>query len=326
MIVPAHWAEARRQHRAKGKQVTIRRYGWSDLSHADALAMAQTRADDALQRALSGEKLERREPKVAYNGAQGTPIREEILQRHGEQIITRNGYGARCLNSPNALFADVDFEDESILGPTLLVFFVLAAAAVLVGMLSRSLLLGIALALISAVAAYPLTLLARRINTAAQGGADRLARKRLESFLAANPSWAVRLYRTPAGLRILATHQPFDANADEVKRFFSAVRADPMYVRMSANQHCFRARLSAKPWRIGIAAHMRPRPGVWPVDPERIDMRNAWVAEYEAKAAEFAACRYLESLGSGQIHIALREVIDLHDSQSRALDEAAKLA
>ena len=79
MIVPDHWAEARKQHRSSGRQVTVRRYGWSTVSEADALAMAETRADEALRRILTGEKVNRREPKVAYNGASGVPIREEVL-------------------------------------------------------------------------------------------------------------------------------------------------------------------------------------------------------------------------------------------------------
>ena len=33
----------------------------------------------------------------------------EIVSRHGETVITRNSYGALCLNTPNALFADVDY-------------------------------------------------------------------------------------------------------------------------------------------------------------------------------------------------------------------------
>lgn len=47
---------------------------------------------------------------MAYNGAQGVPIREEVLERHGDTVITRNGYGAKCLNTPDVLFADVDFD------------------------------------------------------------------------------------------------------------------------------------------------------------------------------------------------------------------------
>src|SRR5688500_8191871 len=101
MIVPQYWAEGRVQHRAKGRQVTMRRFGWADTSQADAQAHADTRAQEALDRFLSGESLERREPKIPYNGADGVPIREEIVSRHGEAIITRNSYGARCLNTPN---------------------------------------------------------------------------------------------------------------------------------------------------------------------------------------------------------------------------------
>ena len=44
-----------------------------------------------------------REPRMPYNGAAGVPIREEIVGRHGETVITRNSYGARCLNMPNVL-------------------------------------------------------------------------------------------------------------------------------------------------------------------------------------------------------------------------------
>jgi hypothetical protein len=40
---------------------------------------------------------------MPYNGAAGVPIREEIVGRHGETVITRNSYGARCLNMPNVL-------------------------------------------------------------------------------------------------------------------------------------------------------------------------------------------------------------------------------
>src|SRR5262245_4963295 len=112
MIVPTFWAEGRIQHRHAGRQVTVRRFGWSDESQAEAQANADSRAREALDRILTGEKLPRREPKVAYNGAQGVPIREEIVARHREIVLTRNSYGALCLNTPNVLFADVDLIDQ----------------------------------------------------------------------------------------------------------------------------------------------------------------------------------------------------------------------
>lgn len=102
MIVPAFWAEARAQRREQNRQVTVRRFGWSDESLTAAQAHAETRAAEALLRIWSGDKkLLRREPKIAYNGAHGVPIREEIIARQGDAIVTRNGYGAHCLNTPN---------------------------------------------------------------------------------------------------------------------------------------------------------------------------------------------------------------------------------
>jgi hypothetical protein len=322
MIVPDHWAEARRQHKTSSRQVTVRRYGWSMSSQADAQLMAEARADDALQRIVAGARLDRREPKVAYNGAAGVPIREEVLDRHGEQVITRNAYGARCLNSPNALFADVDFNPGRGAKPALLAFAALAVVSVSVGMAMRSWGTTFLLLFVSLISAVPVAGLVARLVVIAGGGSDHLARKRIASFLSTHPAWNLRLYRTPAGYRMLATHRPFEANDDEVRQFFARVSADPVYVRMCTNQNCFRARLTAKPWRIGISAHMRPRPGVWPVRPEAIAMRSRWIDTYEAKAAGFAACRYIESLGSGVVDESITAVIELHDRESRALVDA----
>lgn len=322
MIVPDFWAEARKQHRSSSKQVTVRRYGWSTLSQADAQRMAEARVNEALERIIAGEPLQRREQKAAYNGANGIPIREEVLARHGEEVITRNGYGARCLNTPNALFADIDFDSNRSAVPALIVFAALSVASMATGFVLQS--MGVALGLLfaSLIAAAPIASLFTRMLVATRGGYERLAHQRIASFVSANPAWNVRIYRTPAGYRVVSTHQPFDAKAEEVQRFFSHVYADPVYVRMCTHQNCFRARLTAKPWRIGIADHMRPRPGVWPVQPEFTDVRNRWVARYEAMAAGFAACRYIESLGSGVVHAAIKDVVALHDHESRALTHA----
>lgn len=327
MIVPQFWAEARKRHRDRTRQVTVRRFGWSDESQADALAMAEARASEALARLLAGEKVEGRERKAAYNGASGVPIREEVLSRHGDEVITRNAYGAHCLNTPRALFADIDFEPTGGPGKDAWIRLgVSLAAGVLVGLQfdSRGLawvVSGIAFLLSSTVAS-----LIRRSVTAFRGGASRIARQRILAYLARHPEWSLRLYETPGGLRLLATHRPFDPGAPEVQRFFAAVGADPVYVRMCLNQRCFRARLTAKPWRMGIAGHMRPRPGVWPVDPARRHVREQWVANYEETAVRFAACRFVESLGSGTVHRDLVSVVELHDERSRALRPEAPLA
>lgn len=318
MIVPAYWAEARRQQRRDGRQITVRRYGWSDVSQADAQQHAETRAGEALQRLLAGERLDRREAKQPYNGADGLPIREEILERHGTAVVTRNSYGARCLNVPDVLFADIDHATRPRLRLTLALLALLLAAALAAGFgCGRG--YGIALALIAVSGSAPLAGGLFRLWQRLAGGAEALALRRVRRFVSLHPDWGLRVYRTPAGLRLLVTHRPFTPGDAGVEAFFAATGTDPLYARMCRNQRCFRARVSAKPWRIGIASHLRPRPGVWPVAPERLAPRTAWIEAYERAAASRAACRWLENLGTPQVHPAVAPVLALHDRLSRAV-------
>jgi hypothetical protein len=323
MIVPDHWAEARKQHRSAAQRFTVRRFGWSNTSPADAERMAEARAEEALQGLIAGQALARREPKVAYNGATGTPIREEVLARHGEHVITRNAYGARCLNTANVLFADIDFSPPGTgLRPFAMAFAPLAVMALATGVAMGSSVVAMGLLLLALALAAPAARLLARRTVAAAGGPEGMARERLSRFVAQHPDWNLRLYRTPAGLRVLATHAPLDPRSDAVQAFFTQVAADPVYVRMCMSQNCFRARLSAKPWRIGISQGLRPRPGVWPVRPEALAARQAWVTHYEQQAAAYAACHYLGAIGSGTVHATAAPVVDLHDRESRALSGA----
>lgn len=325
MIVPDHWAEARTTVRVKDRSITLRRFGWSELSAADALAQAELRVADAAQRAARGEPVDRRDRKVAYNGAQGLPIREEVLARHGEAVITRNAYGARCLNVPDLLIADVDFEARPS-GRVALICS-LVALAVFSGVVARS---GVWPALLAALIAAPIAglLLAQAWFRLKQlgGTPSRAAERRVRDFCAAHPDWRVRIYSTPAGLRLIATQGRFAPAAEPVQAFFKAVGVDPLYARMCLNQHCFRARLTAKPWRIGHGDRLKPRPGIWPIDPERLPLREAWVRRYEQDAQAYAACRYVETLGSGGDDPSLLAIVALHDAESRALDDARALA
>jgi len=318
MLIPSFWAEATARHRRQGKQVTVRRFGWSLDSEQDAARNAQQRADEALPRILAGEALVRREPKVAYNGADGVPIREQVLERHGETVITRNLYGARCLNSPDVLFADIDFHEN--VGPALRlpVLGLLVLGAAWLGKAYGGWGLAAAAMVVALLASYGVAkgLLALRVR--ASGGPEPSARRRVEAFVAAHPGWRLRLYRTPAGFRALAMHRRFDPAEPEVAAFFRAVKADTIYVRMCARQRCFRARISPKPWRIGIQAHIKPRPGVWPVNPERLPERDAWIAAYEQRAEGFASCRHVADLGDGRVDRDVDAVRELHDDACRA--------
>jgi hypothetical protein len=119
-------------------------------------------------------------------------------------------------------------------------------------------------------------------------------------------------------MRVLAMHRTFDPAEPAVAECFNALGADPLYVAMCLNQKCFRARVSAKPWRIGVAGHIRPRPGVWPVAPERLPERTAWVQAYEAVAKGFAACKLIGTAGHGAVDSAVAPVQALHDDLCQA--------
>jgi hypothetical protein len=150
------------------------------------------------------------------------------------------------------------------------------------------------------------------------GGAEQRARARITQFIASHPDWRLRIYRTPAGLRLLAVHATFAPTGAAAQEFLRAAGSDPVYVRMCQNQECFRARLTAKPWRIGVASHMKPRPGVWPVNPDRLPERQRWIAEYEAAASGYAACRFEEEIGDGARDYRVEQVQRLHDDYARA--------
>jgi hypothetical protein len=321
MIVPQYWAEARLQGLKSNHQVTVRRFGWSDSSQSDAQAMADARAQESLRRLLLGEQLPRREPKVPYNGSQGVPIREEIISRHGETVVTRNSYGAHCLNTPNVLFVDIDLVPPPKISLPEVAIGLLALLLVLLSLLRHSIALLVVLGALVLFTAWYLVPLVRRWRQTKLGGPEGIARARIGAFVKSHPDWHLRLYLTPAGLRVLAMHRPFDPTEKAVTECFQQLGADPIYVRMCLNQHCFRARVSPKPWRIGIEQHIRPQPGVWPVAPERLPLRSKWVDRYEALASEFASCRFIEAVGSSTTHPTTLAVQQLHDDLCQAQTE-----
>jgi hypothetical protein len=321
MIVPRFWAEARVRDRVAGRQVTIRRWGWSDESQAAAQTHAEQRARDALERKRAGEDVHRREQKVAYNGADGFPIREEIVERHGETVVTRNGYGALCLNTPNVLFLDIDFPE---LGGKYLWLLLLAFPVPVAVWYFAGTKIGAFMAFVFALwfVVWLVEWLVRRDlrNRDPYAEHERAALARVTKFVNARPDWEVRVYRTPVGLRVLVTHRTFDPNEPEVLACFRALRVDKLYARMCRMQKCFRARVSPKPWRTGVHSlrRVRPRPGLWPLTGAKLAARAEWVTEYNTACAGFASCRYLDTLGRGGVCPAARPVLELHDRLCKA--------
>lgn len=323
MIIPKYWAESRLQHREGRRKVTLRRFGWSDESDAAAQAHAELRVREAMDRVLAGEDLPRRERRVAYNGAEGVPIREEIVDRHGDSVITRNSYGALCLNTPDVLFADMDageadlsFRHGCMLVIVATVVFTLAlklagverfAAAIGIGVVSAWALAWLTDALHARLVARP-----RARDARQRWDVDALAR--IRAFAESRRDWKLRVYRTPAGFRLLAMHRTFDPRDPEVAEMFDALDVDSMYARMCFNQHCFRARISPKPWRIGLQRLPVSFTAAWRAERGDLRGRREWIGRYDAASQRFASCRFFEALGQGgeaPEAIAVREVHDL---------------
>jgi hypothetical protein len=314
MIVANYWAEAVKTYTLNGRERRLRRFGWSDVDQNQAV-----RAQEAITQILAGGQLHRREPKVAYNGAEGVPIREEIILRQGNEVITRNSYGARCLNTPDILIADVDTPTEAAWQIKLAMVILLFCGCMNLGAHFDHRLVGAIAGIGVAFWAGFIADKLHQLRVKLTGGALQGLKNKIRLFITNNPGWNIRVYKTPAGFRLLVTHQNYSPKDPQVSEFFNCMGADRMYVKMCLRQGCFRARLSAKPWRMGFAERLTPRPGVWPIAPDRLSQRQRWVNAYETQAAGFAACTYIESQGSGLIAPQIKAAVELHDHQSNAL-------
>jgi hypothetical protein len=318
MIIPSYWAEAKLKTKQNGRDIAVHRFGWSELDQDDALRNAEIRVQAALSAIENGEKLAWREYKVPYNGADGVPIREEVIKRYDDCVLTRNSYGAVCLNVEDVVFADLDFDDDT--GGIVLKIFCAIFIFISIFFVANFFLNTMAsllVAVFSALALWlPLANLMFFIWQKISGNPEQRARRRVDEFVKKHPDWLLRLYRTPAGFRVLVMHRKFHAHDSEVKNLFQSLHTDPVYARMCERQVCFRARVSPKPWRIGMSKHIGP--GVWPVKVDYLSRRMAWVSEYDFMAQRYAACKFVAELGNGRSDSAIDAVRRLHDEWCRA--------
>lgn len=324
MIVPEYWAEATARKKMNGRQFTLKRFGWSDASDSAAREHAEQRLQEALATLEQQGEVRRVDHKVAYNGAEGIPIREQVIARHGEVVISRNGYGALCLNTPDVLFADIDFRQGASTRLNLLVLAVLAVVLIASSVYLHSLPVffigGIAVLMLF----LWLALLLHRLLSWLLGGEEQRITRQVEAFAHANPDLHLRLYRTPQGFRVLLMNDTYAPASDEAQGILASLGSDPLYMRMCRNQQCFRARVSPKPWRVGLA-RMSP-PGVWPIKEERLEERERWVAEYQQHSRDFAACRFVVRLGSQRVNDKADYVRRLHDEMCQAERQELALA
>lgn len=314
MLIPYFWAESRLQIKSPSKQVTVKRWGWSDISQEDAQAMAELRSQEAMDQILNGEDVRRREIKDAYGTADGVPIREEVVSRHGNIAITRNSYGSLCLNTPSVFFADLDAQWRGALKIQPLGCLLIVLAGIAAGVWQRSFVLGAGLII-------GLPWLWSRFNhwinlkrrPLGEAKAKQQNMEAIHAFAAKHPEWHLRVYETPAGYRLLAMHDVFDPQSDTTRKALEEMNSDKRFATLCALQSCFRARVSPKYWRTGYKPKEMLPKSKWPFPPEHLARRQQWVDGYEAAAARFASCRFVEQLGSKVVHPDAEAVRELHD-------------
>jgi hypothetical protein len=270
---------------------TFSSWRWSDVSEADAKTQAEAAARALEARHAAGEL---RDGGHGYYSER--PFREPVLREFpgsdgkAAAVVTRNVYGCEVLNAARALIVDVDFPDPEKAPKA-------ASSGGLFGRLFGK-----------APAPEP----------AASPEAEALTRVR--SWLQANPTWSWRIYRTKAGLRLLATHDVFEPQSSAVEMAFDQLQADPLYRKLCRAQQCFRARLTPKPWRCGQKA----APRSWPWVNAALEREfNDWQSKYETARRGFATCQFIKTEGSGSTHPDLAPLIAFHDEATGALSNAA---
>jgi hypothetical protein len=251
-------------------------WGWSDVSQADAEKMAREKAERIAQHLRATQR-----PPDRY-GYGTRPLREEVLRAikgsDGSLVaaITRNQYGCLVLNTARAMFVDIDVGELEIPQNRAFSFF-------------------------------------RKAKTVSVDDVIGPHVQRVEQWTANRPDWSWRIYRTRAGLRLLATHSPIDVAAAE--SIFEALGADPLYRKLCANQKSYRARLTPKPWRID---HSKGRVQ-WPWPNAKAEASfKVWETKYLQKSADYATCRFLKVAGSGATHPELAHISEVHDQATQA--------
>ena len=330
MLIPRFWSRADSQATTPdGKRIEFHLWRGARGSLAEAEAAAAEAARRMAARISQGQGFPER---YTYGDR---PLREEVVRElpagagaeGPDAALTRNSYGALVLNAARVFFIDVDHgtggEDEPAAreqagspggAPDLW-----GMAEKLLGKQTtdavppqvRSVLKGI----FGGSRSEPAAPAPTPPPAAPQGGRGAASIATLRQWLTSHPDWRVRVYRTHSGLRYLVTHALFGPNEADAQQTMRALGADPQYIQLCSAQKSFRARLTPKPWRIGMETPPVRFPYESPAD-ERA-MRD-WEARYNAASSGYATCEFVEELGGGTEHPEVAPLRALHDEHARA--------
>jgi hypothetical protein len=321
MLIPRYWSRAESQATTPdGRPVRFHVWRGSRTSAAEAQALA----NEAVVRI--GDRIQRGQGFPERYSYGDRPLREEVVREMPAGVadtatpdaaLTRNSYGALVLNAARAFFIDVDVPAVEP---------VTSSSSSSMGAGGNPL-----NAILDAVESLPLPGALKSIfgsfrQAAAPAPApaapppppadpQSAALARLRQWIASHPEWRVRVYRTHSGLRYLVTHAPFAPTDPDAQAAMTALGADPQYIKLCAVQKSFRARLTPKPWRIG----MDNPPVTFPYEgPAEEGMMRQWEVAYQNASRGRATAQFVEELGGGSEHPDITPIRTLHDEQTRA--------
>ncbi|QDU91582.1 hypothetical protein Pla175_50120 [Pirellulimonas nuda] len=266
----------------KGRVEQATGWGWSETNEHEARERARSAAQRIADWLAKGKREEAPGGEYAYLTR---PAREEIVQELGDDdhpaaVVTRNRYGALVLNTRELMFIDADVPKPP---PQ-------PVAAALLGAVRR--------------------LFGGAANQPPAADPAELVLDGIRAWSAANPSVALTVYRTAAGFRCVVTNQAISARSELSESILAGLDSDPLYRRLCKSQECFRARLTPKPWRVGLGQPRREFPFE---DAAHEAEHRDWVHGYDAACEGFAACARVERLGPEETISALAPLVELHD-------------
>lgn len=124
------------------------------------------------------------------------------------------------------------------------------------------------------------------------------------------PDWVFQIYRTYAGLRLLLLNDALEGFAPSQLRILEQFPCDPMYRKLCASQRSYRARLTPKPWRVGLRRPPTRFPFSKPDDEAQFE---SWLSRYEAECRSYACCEKLDLVGLGHTHPTVSRIVEIHD-------------
>jgi hypothetical protein len=263
---------------AKGESARFLCWRWSSQS----IAEAQLLASQAVQ-ALEDRCRDGNYPPKHGGYYPDRPFREQVLQEiKGEAggltgVVTRNSYGCLVLNTARVMFVDIDLPEPKRPG----------------GLFKR---------------------LFGKPDLTPPVNQQSAAMTKIENWTRRHPEWGWRIYRTCAGLRLLALQGLVEADSDVADGIFEALGADPLYRKLCQTQNCFRARLTPKPWRCGL--HSKPQRWPW-LDAKAEKRFQKWETQYQNCSGDRATCDLISQIGNPAVHPEVQTILKLHDDATR---------